>query len=113
MSLKAFLKELRKAFRAGVLKRDGHKCKKCGIVPEDGDEGLDAHHIIDRDEIPNGGYALENGISLCKLTCHYKAEAEHRNEVPEPGFSRTELFELIGSSREKAIEASEKLGCRR
>lgn len=97
----------REKFREAVFKRDGNKCRVCGIknVP------LDAHHIVDRNEMPNGGYVKENGISLCNLSggCHEKAECYHQGiEVPA-GYMPEDLFKLIGSSVEKAIKASEKL----
>jgi hypothetical protein len=61
---------------------------------------LNAHHITDRHEMPNGGYVLENGITLCDIQngCHWKAEAFHRGEQVENGFSPAELYERIGSS---------------
>lgn len=58
--------------------------------------------------MPNGGYVKENGISLCPL-CHMKAENFHLMGEAKPGYSPDELYALIGSSKEKAIAASEKL----
>lgn len=109
--MKAQIKIWRKAFNSVVLKRDNHRCRVCGDIPNNGDEGLDVHHISDRHDMPNGGYVAENGIALCKdgLNCHLKAEAEHNGLIPDPGYSRAELYNLIGSSFEKAIEASKKL----
>jgi hypothetical protein len=101
-------KEIRKRFREDVFKRDGHRCRTCDKRPENGDEGLDAHHIFDRHDMPNGGYVPQNGISVCS-DCHWKAEAEHRGEDPELGYSRAELFALIGTTFDEAWEASEKL----
>jgi 5-methylcytosine-specific restriction endonuclease McrA len=55
-------KQIRELFRNSVFRRDGCQCRVCG----NGDGYvLDAHHIIDRNELPNGGYVVENGISLC------------------------------------------------
>ena len=49
--------KVREDFRNSVFERDGHKCKICGS-----NDKLDAHHITDRNEMPNGGYVKENGI---------------------------------------------------
>lgn len=93
-------KQVRQAFREAVFKRDRNACRVCSAP-----QPLDAHHITDRTEMPNGGYVAENGISLCD-PCHQKAEASHRGEVPEPGFSPAELYAKIGSSYEKAVLVS-------
>jgi 5-methylcytosine-specific restriction endonuclease McrA len=101
-------KAVREAFRTSVFKRDGHKCRTCGKVPPNGDEGLDAHHIFDRTLLPSGGYCKENGISVC-AECHLKAEQFHITGTSLPGFSPEDLYALIGSSFEKALAASKKL----
>lgn len=69
---------------------------------------LDAHHVTDRTEMPNGGYVKENGISLCE-ECHKKAEEFHSTGISVLGFSPEDLYEKIGSSKEKALEASKKI----
>ncbi len=100
---------VRENFRQVCLKRDNYKCRVCNYKPEF-DEELDVHHVVDRTEMPNGGYVLENGISLC-ADCHMKAEQFHITG----GKSWThemhphDLYKLIGSSKEKAEEASLKL----
>ena len=66
---------------------------------------MDAHHITDRDEMPNGGYVPENGISLCPQ-CHEKAEVFHRTGTALPGFAPAELYARIGSSPALALRAS-------
>lgn len=103
-------KEVRKQFREAVFARDGHKCRTCGL-PSPDDSLLDAHHIIDRNEMPNGGYVVEDGISLCKIICHLKAEKFHITEGKEweEGFHPDDLFKLIGSSRELAILKAKEL----
>lgn len=59
--------------------------------------------------MPNGGYVAENGVSLCGK-CHEKAEAYWIIEgAQQPLYSPENLYHLIGSSFEKAIEASELL----
>ena len=75
-------KIIRKKFRDDALKRDGYKCKMCGLQPKNISD-LDVHHIFDRTLMPNGGYVKENGISLCS-ECHIKAESTHKGEpIPE------------------------------
>lgn len=49
----------REQFRKQVFRRDGKKCVVCDK------EAVDAHHIIDRKLFPDGGYYLDNGVSLC------------------------------------------------
>jgi len=96
-------KKIRSDFRNAVFNRDGYKCKFCEET-----EDLDAHHITDRNEVPNGGYVQENGISLCKVH-HELAEVFHSTGTAAPGFAPEDLYKAIGSSYEKAVEASEKL----
>jgi len=100
-------KAIRRSFRKAVLERDGYRCAKCGTPGEDRQEGgnLDAHHITNRNEMPNGGYVKENGVSLCD-DCHIKAESAE----PEVEFRPENLYELIGSSHKAACAASEALG---
>ena len=50
----------RDAFREGVFARDNYKCVFCEKP------GVDAHHLIERRLFPDGGYYLENGISVCE-----------------------------------------------
>lgn len=101
-------KDIRKAFTEGVLQRDG-MCLMCGKK----DVKLDAHHITDRHEMPNGGYVLSNGITLCDTAegCHLKAERWHISGNREwvEGYHPDQLYSKIGSSYEKAFEESEKL----
>lgn len=107
-------KKVRDAFRNAVFKRDGHKCVMCGKTGQ-----LDAHHITDRNLMPNGGYVKENGITLCssgddhelyyKRSCHWKAEQFHIHDEAYPGYSPEELYQKIGSSFELARKSSEDL----
>jgi predicted restriction endonuclease len=113
-------KRTRQDFRDAVFKRDGHKCRACGSTSKDvrvgndachtvtGNSYLDAHHITDRNLMPNGGYVVENGISLCP-TCHEMAEVFHSTGTALPGFAPEDLYTMIGSSHEQAIRASERL----
>lgn len=64
--MKIFL--TREKFRNDVLNRDHQKCIICSET-----EKLTAHHIIDRSLFENGGYYIDNGITLCE-SCHIKAE---------------------------------------
>lgn len=103
-------KLIRQRFRAAVFARDGYACRGCGFVssPDRAEDDLDAHHITDRNEMPNGGYVAENGISLC-AGCHAKAEAYHCGDEVPPGFLPADLYARIGSSEEEARAASERL----
>ena len=89
-------------FRNGVFKRDGFKCRFCGKP------AIDAHHITDRHEMPNGGYVLENGISLCE-ECHLDAEQFHisRGKDWKDGKHPDDLYRIIGSSKKEAIVKSQ------
>ena len=57
----------RDQFRETVLSRDHHKCVVCDKP------AADAHHILDRSLFENGGYYLDNGVSLCEEH-HLEAE---------------------------------------
>ena len=91
--------------RSGSPGRRGHREYHAGIA-EAGLVPLDAHHITDRNELPNGGCVAENGISLCETGCHLLAEVFHRTGTAHPGFSPADLYERIGSSRDAAERAS-------
>jgi 5-methylcytosine-specific restriction endonuclease McrA len=108
---KAEKKAIRKMFRDACYKRDGFRCAMCSFKSdmENSEKELDAHHITDRNLMPNGGYVKENGISLCE-ECHKKAEEFHSTGKAHPGYAPDDLYLKINSSVEKAIEASEKLG---
>ena len=99
-------KLVRANFRNGVVSRDGDCCKVCGRRTDT----LDIHHITDRNELPNGGYVPENGIGLCGK-CHELAEVWHSSgkTTHVPGYHPDDLYKKIGSSYEKAYEASKKL----
>lgn len=104
-------KAIRKMFRDACYKRDGFRCAVCGVKSskDNAEKELDAHHITDRNLMPNGGYVKENGISLCP-ECHEKAEVFHSTGESVEGYSPDDLYKRINSSYEKAVEASEKLG---
>jgi 5-methylcytosine-specific restriction endonuclease McrA len=94
-------KETRKHFKSVVFNRDNHRCVFCGNI------AMDAHHITDRHLMPNGGYVLENGISLCSdhhIMCEQfhitNGEKWFENKHPN------DLYEKIGSSYKLAYEKS-------
>ena len=101
-------KEIRRKFKESVFKRDG-KCMVCGEPI--GTFDMDAHHITDRNEMPNGGYVLENGITVCAGGCHYKVEKFHITSGEEwvEGLHPNDLYDMINSSKDLAIEKSLKL----
>lgn len=94
---------VRHSFREAVFKRDGHKCVFCDIVSD-----LDAHHITDRNQMPNGGYVKENGVTLCSQH-HLKAELHHQTGSAPESFRPEDLYKLVDSSYEQAYNASLKL----
>jgi hypothetical protein len=57
----------REVFRESVMSRDKHGCVVCGKPAKD------AHHILERRLWPDGGYYVDNGVSVCG-PCHLKAE---------------------------------------
>jgi predicted restriction endonuclease len=103
-------KQVRADFRNACYKRDKYCCAMCGMksTPSKAEDELDAHHITDRNEMPNGGYVKANGISLCEK-CHLLAEEFHSTGIAAPGYSPTDLYNKIGSSYEEAVEASKRL----
>lgn len=115
-SKKQKMKRLRSDFNAVCLKRDGNKCVMCGRK----DIKLAVHHITDRHEMPNDGYASSNGITLCDevrdhpihlFSCHMRAETFHITGGKEhtEGFHPDDLYRKIGSTYEKAFKDSESL----
>ena len=101
-------KRIRAAFRDAVFARDGNRCRVCGWSVQTAELNLDAHHITDRNLMPNGGYVKENGISLCPAH-HEMAEIFHSTGTAHPGFAPDDLYRMIGSSHELAVKASEVL----
>ena len=97
-------KATRNVFRNRVFERDHWRCCVCQSPKGQ----FDAHHITPRDEMPNGGYVVENGITLC-TECHILAEEYIYDE--EGPWSRSALYKKVGSNYSKAYAASLKLGC--
>lgn len=118
-------KAVRQAFRDAVFARDRFTCVVCGRkwTPADANPDLkrvNAHHITDRSEMPNGGYVAENGVTVCDVgafvgreheSCHMRCEKFHISEGREwePGLHPDDLYQRIGSSLEKAWDASERI----
>jgi len=105
-------KAIRRLFREAVFLRDSYRCRMCGFDGKRGRARLDAHHITPREDMPGGGYVVLNGISLCP-SCHLRAEEhlkppEFRSIGLHPGYAPEDLYESIGSSYEKALEASKR-----
>jgi hypothetical protein len=119
-------KKIRKLFRESVFKRDKFTCQICGqaYISEQSSPSLgfiNAHHIIDRNEMPSGGYCKENGITVCdkngkfpgEISCHMLVEQWHITGGDESKVSKEyrpkSLYKKIGSSYELALERSKKL----
>ena len=102
-------KLIRARFRTSVFTRDKYKCKICN----DSNEILDAHHILPRKQMPNGGYVKENGVTLCP-SCHLEAEDFLNGDLTtfagkNYDYSPANFLKLIGSSVELAYEKSKLL----
>ena len=94
--------KIRLKFKNDVFNRDNNQCVFCNNV------AVDAHHITDRNEIPNGGYVLENGISVCDKH-HIKCEEYHISRTWEKGYHPIDLYNLIKSSYKNAYLQSKLL----
>lgn len=99
-------KRIRQDFRDQVFERDDYKCRVCDAENCE----LDAHHIVDRNDMPNGGYVVENGITLCE-ECHKKAELFHETTGEEwnEGMHPLDFYKMIGVTYLQAEQASERL----
>jgi len=71
----------REEFYRQVFNRDHGKCVVCGIM------AIDAHHLIDRSLFEDGGYYIDNGVSLC---------AEHHLQAERTVISCKALRKLAG-----------------
>ena len=96
-------KQIRQKFRTEVFTRDNFKCVFCDKT------AVDAHHITDRSEMLNGGYILENGISVCEEH-HIMCEKFHITNGEEwfYGYHPDDLYKKINSSKELAIKIDSK-----
>lgn len=110
--------DVRAAFRRAVFGRDRYRCVVCGRQWSEADADpslgrINAHHITDRREFPNGGYVPENGVTVCdgEGSCHWRCEAFHRTEgeAPEEGLSPSDLYAKIGSTYVAALNADARL----
>lgn len=103
-------KNIRRKFREEVFSRDG-KCMVCNNPIQNNHDEFDSHHITDRNEMPNGGYVKENGITVCKGFCHMQVEWFHIQDGNDwkENLHPNDLYKKIGSSKELAIQKSKKL----
>lgn len=90
-------KKVREFFRRVVFERDKYTCKICNTTRNEKD--LDAHHITNRDDMDDGGYIKDNGITVCKNDCHMKVELFHITDGKEwnDGMHPNDLYKLIKS----------------
>ena len=94
-------KQIRNSFRKEVFTRDNYCCRVCGKP------GVDVHHITNRNLMPNGGYVLQNGITLCS-NCHILAEEHHVVGKGSNEYLPAKLYLLINSSYEEAYVLSKR-----
>ncbi len=61
--------------------------------------------------MPNGGYVIENGITVCKEICHLKVETFHLSDGNDwvSNLHPDDLYIKINSSYEIAFEKSKLL----
>ena len=107
--------DVRRRFRESVFERDNYTCVVCGrrwsSVDMDLSLGrMNAHHIVDRHEFPDGGYVAENGVTVCDGaagSCHMQREEFHISGGTRWShrFHPEDLYRLIGSSLEDALVA--------
>lgn len=71
----------REEFKKFVFGRDNNECVICK------EEAVDAHHIIERKLFNDGGYYLDNGVSVCE---------QHHLHAETTKVSCTELREAAG-----------------
>lgn len=103
MSTKQDHKRWRKEFNEGCLSRDGHKCVFCDVT-----DNLDVHHITDRHNMPNGGYAVKNGITLCDEH-HLLCEQFHMGNKCELIYLPSALYSKINTTFDDAFNQCQKL----
>jgi len=103
MSTKQDHKRWRKEFNEGCLSRDGNKCVFCDKTTD-----LDVHHITDRHYMPNGGYAVKNGITLCDEH-HLLCEEWHKVGYCENNYQPYALYSKINTTFAEAYLECEQL----
>lgn len=92
----------RSQFKDEVFRRDNHKCLVCKAP------AVDAHHIIERKLFKDGGYYIENGVSVCEVH-HLMAEqtlisceelrklAKIKNVILPAGFEMSSNYDKWGN----------------
>lgn len=91
---------VRSKFRKLVFERDDYTCVVCSSKRPA--SLLNAHHIMDRHFFDNGGYVLENGITVCEEKCHMILEQYHISNGQTWTIHPDEIYQKIGSSLELA-----------
>lgn len=92
----------REQFRQKVFERDNRKCIVCDK------DAVDAHHIINRSLFDDGGYYVDNGVSLCsghhikaettELSCNeLRTKAEIKNITLPGHFYKDENYDHWGN----------------
>lgn len=94
--------QIRDQFRRNIFKRDHYKCVVCKELAKD------AHHIIDRSLWLDGGYHIDNGVSLCdkhhidaetgKISCkELRLAANIKNIILPIGFDDIHEYDKWGN----------------
>lgn len=63
-------------WRESVFVRDGFACVRCGKASRI----FEVHHIKSFAKYPELRFAIDNGITLCKIPCHKKVHNECKNK---------------------------------
>ena len=77
---------VREVWRASVFGRDRNRCVMCNTP------AVDVHHIIDRSAFEDGGYDINNGVSLCE---RHHLEAEQGSITPSQLRLRAKIRTLV------------------
>lgn len=91
--------KIQKIFESSVFGRDEMLCRICDKIADV------AHQIISKNAFLNGGFVIENGISLCDDCC----EKVKNVNGDDPIYGAFALYNKIGSSFLEAMEKDGKI----
>lgn len=81
----------REDFKKEVFKRDKYMCAIVGCR----EPAVDAHHIFERKLFSDGGYYVDNGVSLC---------SKHHIDAEDGTIAVEDLLKLIGSDKKSLCD---------